>query len=71
MIAGIAGAHYYPQAGIINPAKITPVALIYFVVWVPIGGRGRLNGAVIGAVFISLVSSRFTGRGCISRHGGI
>jgi len=61
MIAGIAGALYYPQAGIINPAEIAPIASIYLAVWVAIGGRGRLYGAVIGAVFVSLVSSWFTG----------
>lgn len=61
IIAGIAGALYYPQAGIINPAEIVPVASIYLAVWVAIGGRGRLYGAVIGAVFVSLVSSWFTG----------
>jgi urea transport system permease protein len=49
MIAGIAGALYYPQAGIINPAEIAPIASIYLAVWVAIGGRGRLYGAVIGA----------------------
>ena len=61
MIAGIAGALYYPQAGIVNPAEIAPIASIYLVVWVAIGGRGRLYGAVIGATFVSLVSSWFTG----------
>jgi len=61
MIAGIAGALYYPQAGIINPAEIAPVASIYLAVWVAIGGRGRLYGAVVGAVFVSLVSTWFTG----------
>lgn len=60
-IAGIAGAIYYPQAGIINPAEIAPIASIYLAVWVAIGGRGRLYGAVIGAAFVSLVSSLFTG----------
>ncbi|HBS48905.1 MAG TPA: urea ABC transporter permease subunit UrtC, partial [Rhodobacteraceae bacterium] len=60
-IAGIAGALYYPQAGIINPAEILPIASIYLAVWVAIGGRGRLYGAVIGAAFVSLVSSWFTG----------
>jgi len=59
-IAGIAGALYYPQAGIINPAEVAPIASIYLAVWVAIGGRGRLYGAVIGAIFVSLVSSRFT-----------
>ncbi|MHA6263567.1 urea ABC transporter permease subunit UrtC [Arenibacterium sp. CAU 1754] len=61
IIAGIAGALYYPQAGIINPAEVAPIASIYLAVWVAIGGRGRLYGAVIGAAFVSLVSSWFTG----------
>ncbi|MBU2980782.1 urea ABC transporter permease subunit UrtC [Lentibacter algarum] len=60
-MAGIAGALYYPQAGIINPAEIAPIASIYLAVWVAIGGRGRIYGAVIGAVFVSLLSSWFTG----------
>ena len=49
VIAAIAGALYYPQAGIINPAEIAPIASIYLAVWVAIGGRGRLYGAVIGS----------------------
>ncbi|MGH1354008.1 MAG: urea ABC transporter permease subunit UrtC [Thalassovita sp.] len=61
MISGIAGALYYPQAGIINPAEIAPIASIYLAVWVAIGGRGRLYGAVIGAALVSLVSTWFTG----------
>ncbi|MDT0683505.1 urea ABC transporter permease subunit UrtC [Roseicyclus sp. F158] len=61
IIAGIAGALYYPQAGIINPAELAPIASIYLAVWVAIGGRGRLYGAVIGAAFVSLVSTWFTG----------
>ena len=60
-MAGIAGALYYPQAGIINPAEIAPIASIYLAVWVAIGGRGRIYGAVIGAGFVSLLSSWFTG----------
>ncbi|MEP1587830.1 MAG: urea ABC transporter permease subunit UrtC [Tateyamaria sp.] len=61
VIAAVAGALYYPQAGIINPAEIAPIASIYLAVWVAIGGRGRLYGAVIGAAFVSLVSTWFTG----------
>ena len=57
----MAGALYYPQAGIINPAELAPIASIYLAVWVAIGGRGRLYGAVIGAAFVSLLSSWFTG----------
>ena len=61
IIAAIAGALYYPQAGIINPTEVAPIASIYLAVWVAIGGRGRLYGAVIGAVVVSLLSSWFTG----------
>lgn len=61
VVAGIAGALYYPQAGIINPAEIAPIASIYLAVWVAIGGRGRLYGAVLGTAFVSLLSSWFTG----------
>ncbi len=60
-LASVAGAFYYPQAGIINPAQMAPIASIYLAVWVAIGGRGRIYGAVIGAAFVSLVSSWFTG----------
>ena len=60
VIAGIGGALYYPQAGIINPAEMAPIASIYLAVWVAIGGRGRLYGAVMGAAFVSLVSTWFT-----------
>jgi len=63
IVAGLAGALYYPQAGIINPAEIAPIASIYLAVWVAIGGRGRLYGAVIGAALVSLLSSWFTGGG--------
>ena len=61
MMTAIAGALYYPQAGIINPAELAPIASIYLAVWVAIGGRGRLYGAIIGAVVVSLLSSWFTG----------
>jgi urea transport system permease protein len=61
VLCGLAGALYYPQAGIINPAELAPIASIYLAVWVAIGGRGRLYGAVIGAAFVSLLSSFFTG----------
>jgi urea transport system permease protein len=63
VVSGIAGALYYPQAGIINPTEIAPIASIYLAVWVAIGGRGRLYGAVLGTVFVTLLSSWFTGGG--------
>jgi urea transport system permease protein len=61
VVAAIAGALYYPQAGIINPAELAPIASIYLAVWVAIGGRGRLYGAAIGAALVSLLSTFFTG----------
>ncbi|UOM32773.1 urea ABC transporter permease subunit UrtC [Acuticoccus sp. I52.16.1] len=61
VICSIAGALYYPQAGIINPAEIAPIASIYLAVWVAIGGRGRLYGAILGAATVSLLSTWFTG----------
>ena len=61
IITGLAGAIYYPQAGIINPAEIAPIASIYLAVWVAIGGRGKLYGAILGAATVSLLSSWFTG----------
>ena len=63
IVSGLAGALYYPQAGIINPAEIAPIASIYLAVWVAIGGRGRLYGAALGAAVVSLLSSWFTGGG--------
>ena len=60
IISGLAGALYYPQAGIINPTEIAPIASIYLAVWVSIGGRGKLYGAILGAAFVSLISSWFT-----------
>ncbi|MEM9754367.1 MAG: urea ABC transporter permease subunit UrtC [Pseudomonadota bacterium] len=60
ILCGIAGALYYPQAGIINPDEIAPIASIYLAVWVAIGGRGRLYGAVIGAAVVSMLSTYFT-----------
>ena len=61
IITGLAGAIYYPHAGIINPAEIAPIASIYLGVWVAIGGRGNLYGAILGAPSVSLLSSWFTG----------
>ena len=71
MVCGIAGALYYPQAGIVNPAEIAPIASIYLAVWVAIGGRGRLYGAVIGAAVVSLASSWFTGGGAPNVNLGV
>jgi urea transport system permease protein len=59
-LAGIAGALYVPQVGIINPSEFTPVNSIEIVVWVAIGGRGTLYGAAIGAVLVNLAKSYLT-----------
>ena len=71
MICGVAGALYYPQAGIVNPAEIAPIASIYLAVWVAIGGRGHLWGAILGAAAVSLLSSWFTGGGAPDTDLGI
>src|SRR5690606_16257236 len=49
VLAGIAGALYVPQVGIINPGEFSPLNSIELVVWVAVGGRATLYGAVIGA----------------------
>ena len=49
VLAGIAGALYVPQVGIINPGEFSPINSIELVVWVAVGGRGTLYGAVIGS----------------------
>ncbi|KPV39968.1 amino acid ABC transporter permease [Thiohalorhabdus denitrificans] len=61
MLAGIAGALYVPQVGIINPSELSPVKSIEAVVWVALGGRGTLFGAVGGAVLVSYAKTLFTG----------
>ena len=60
MLAGIAGALYVPQVGIINPGEFAPINSIEAVVWVAVGGRGTLYGAVIGAVLVNYAKSYFT-----------
>ena len=60
MLAGIAGALYVPQVGIINPGEFSPLSSIEMVVWVAIGGRGSLYGAIIGAIVVSYAKTRFT-----------
>lgn len=60
MIAGIAGALYVPQVGIINPGEFSPLNSIEIVVWVALGGRATLFGAVIGALLINYAKSWFT-----------
>ncbi len=60
MIAGIAGALYVPQVGIINPSEFHPANSIEAVVWVAIGGRGTLVGAALGAVVVNYLKTVFT-----------
>lgn len=60
MLAGVAGALYVPQAGIINPTEFQPLNSIEAVIWVAIGGRGTLVGAVIGAVSVNFAKTQFT-----------
>lgn len=61
MMAGVAGALYVPQVGIINPSEFTPANSIEVVVWVAVGGRGTLVGATIGAVLVNFGKTVFTG----------
>jgi urea transport system permease protein len=60
VIAGIAGALYVPQVGIINPSEMNPVNSIEMAVWVAAGGRGTLIGAILGAGLINAVKTYFT-----------
>jgi urea transport system permease protein len=61
MIAGIAGALYVPQVGIINPSEFSPLNSLEIVIWVAIGGRGTLYGAIIGAVLVNYSKTVLTG----------
>jgi urea transport system permease protein len=60
LIAAMAGALYVPQVGIINPGEFSPLNSIEVVVWVAVGGRGTLYGAVIGALLVNYAKTRFT-----------
>jgi urea transport system permease protein len=60
-MAGLAGALYVPQVGIINPSEFSPANSIEAVIWVAVGGRGTLVGGAIGAVLVSAAKSWFTG----------
>ena len=60
VLAGIAGALYVPQVGIINPGEFSPINSIEMVIWVAIGGRGTLYGAIVGALVVSYAKTRFT-----------
>ena len=61
VIAGVAGALYVPQVGIINPSEFAPINSIEAVVWVAVGGRGTLYGAAIGAVLVNYAKTYLTG----------
>jgi urea transport system permease protein len=61
MLAGVAGALYVPQVGIINPGEFSPLNSIELVIWVAVGGRATLYGAVIGALLVNYGKTYFTG----------
>ncbi len=60
MMAGVAGALYVPQVGIINPSEFAPANSIEAVIWVAVGGRGTLVGAAVGAVVVNFLKTWFT-----------
>ncbi len=60
-MAGVAGALYVPQVGIINPSEFTPANSIEVVIWVAVGGRGTLVGAAFGAVLVNFAKTWLTG----------
>ena len=59
-MAGIAGALYVPQVGIINPSEFAPANSIEAVIWVAVGGRGTLTGAALGAILVNYAKTYFT-----------
>ena len=61
MLAGIGGALYVPQAGIINPSEFAPANSIEAVIWVAFGGRGTLWGAILGGIGVNAIKSWLTG----------
>ena len=60
VIAGIAGAFYVPQVGIINPGEMTAAKSLDVVVWVALGGRGTKFGPILGAIVVSMLKSYAT-----------
>ena len=61
VLAGIAGALYVPQVGIINPSEFSPGNSIEIAIWVSVGGRGTLSGAIVGAVLVNAGKTWLTG----------
>jgi urea transport system permease protein len=61
IIAGVAGALYVPQVGIINPSEFAPINSIEVVIWVAVGGRGTLHGAALGAILVNYTKTYLTG----------
>ncbi|MBX2878717.1 MAG: urea ABC transporter permease subunit UrtC [Granulosicoccus sp.] len=61
MLAGVAGALYVPQVGIINPGEFSPLKSIELVIWVAVGGRGTLYGAILGALVVNYSKTWLTG----------
>jgi urea transport system permease protein len=61
MMAGVAGALYVPQVGIINPGEFSPANSIEAVIWVAVGGRGTLVGAALGAILVNFAKTWLTG----------
>jgi len=61
VLAGIAGALYVPQVGIINPSEFSPGNSIEIAIWVSVGGRGTLSGAILGAVLVNAGKTWLTG----------
>jgi urea transport system permease protein len=60
VLAGIAGALYVPQIGIINPSEFSPGNSIEIAIWVSVGGRGTLSGAMLGAIVVNLAKTWLT-----------
>jgi urea transport system permease protein len=60
VLCGIAGALYVPQVGIINPSEMSPANSIEIAIWVAVGGRGTLAGAILGAGVVNGAKSFFT-----------
>ena len=60
LLAGVAGALYTPQVGIINPGEFAPLNSIELVIWVAVGGRGTIYGAVVGALLVNFAKTWLT-----------